>query len=379
MSRDSTRSTAWARRGVRVLDRLGTRGRTLGSWLDIVAAAGPGYVVRRARAPWGAALSQDTRNRMYAGIWRAAAERVGAETDDLGGGFLEVRRDGARTRIFQQVVALDDPVTLRLALDKTVVHRMLTAAGIPVPEHVVVGLEDLPAAERFVTRHGPCVIKPASGTGGGDGTTTNVRTGAQVLRARLHATRRGDRVLVEEQVDGTVYRLLFLDGELLDVIRHDRPRLTGDGRATVEELVAAENQRRADAGGAVGLACLEIGLDALLTLERQGLSIGSVVEAGCEFDVSTVTNDNRIEDSQTVRSGVSDEVVDTARAAAGAVGLRLAGVDVIAPSIAVPLESSGGVVAEVNGSPGIHHHYLVADRAQATDVAVPILQALLPA
>jgi D-alanine-D-alanine ligase-like ATP-grasp enzyme len=35
------------------------------------------------------------------------------------------------------------------------------------------------------------------------------------------------------------------------------------------------------------------------------------------------------------------------------------------------------VVLEVNGAPGLSHHYHVADRAQATRVAVPILEKLL--
>ena len=32
-------------------------------------------------------------------------------------------------------VPLDDAVTLRLALDKLAVHEMLSAAGLPLPEH----------------------------------------------------------------------------------------------------------------------------------------------------------------------------------------------------------------------------------------------------
>jgi len=66
-----------------------------------------------------------------------------------------------------------------------------------------------------------------------------------------------------------------------------------------------------------------------------------------------------------------------AAAAARVVGLRLAGVDVIAPTLDRSLAESGGVVLEVNCTPGLHHHYLVADREGATRVAVPILRALL--
>ena len=63
--------------------------------------------------------------------------------------------------------------------------------------------------------------------------------------------------------------------------------------------------------------------------------------------------------------------------AAAAVGLRLAGVDVVTTDISRPLSETGGVVSEVNGGPGLHHHYLVADSARATPVAVPVLQKLI--
>jgi cyanophycin synthetase len=184
-------------------------------------------------------------------------------------------------------------------------------------------------------------------------------------------------MLIERQVPGPVYRLLFLDGELIDVIRHVPPRLAGDGRSTVEQLIGAENERRVAARGAAGLSLLDVGLDTIFTLERQGLRLGSVVAEGTTIAVQTVTNDNRIEDTETIREPLAPELVAASRRAALAVGLRLAGVDVITPDASQPLEQAGGVVAEVNGTPGIHHHYHVADGANATRVAVPILEKVL--
>jgi cyanophycin synthetase len=58
------------------------------------------------------------------------------------------------------------------------------------------------------------------------------------------------------------------------------------------------------------------------------------------------------------------------------VGLRFAGIDVIAPEAARSL-AEGGVVLEVNCTPGIHHHYAVADPDAASRVAVPVLEHLL--
>ena len=352
----------------------GRRGRTVGSWLDVSRSLGVRSALRRARGGSGGNLAPEVRNSVYAAIWREAAEKLDAPVVDLGSGFLEI--GGAK--VWQQVVPLDDPVTLRLALDKPVVHGLLQKASVPVPDHVEWDLADPSPALRFIEEvGGACVVKAASGTGGGEGTTAGVDSPARLMRARLRAGRFGSRLLIERQVPGHVYRLLFLDGRLIDVIRHVPPRLTGDGRSTVEELIAAENRRRIDAQGAAGLSLLEIGLDTIFTLERQGLRLSDVVPAGREIAVQTVTNDNRIEDTTTVAEPLAPELVDACRRAANAVGLRLAGADVITPDPSQPLEQNGGVLVEVNGTPGIHHHYHVADGANATRVAVPILEQVL--
>jgi hypothetical protein len=356
----------------------GNRGRTVGSWVDLARSVGFARSVRRARNGGGGVLPAGVRDAVYEAIWREAAAEHGAEVTPRGSGFLEIGRDGRSSLVYQQFTKLDDPVTLKLALDKPVVHELLRAARVPVPEHVEFDFADPEPALRFMaSAPGPCVVKAASGTGGGEGTTAGVDTPARLMRARLRSGRFGTRLLIERQVAGPVYRLLFLDGELIDTLRHVPPRLTGDGRSTVEELIDAENARRLVGNGAAGLSLLDVGLDTVFTLERAGLSLASVPRDGETIAVQTVTNDNGIEDTETFRDPLAPELVDAARRAASAVGLRLAGVDVITPDASRPLEDAGGVVAEVNGTPGIHHHYHVADPANATRVAIPILGKVL--
>jgi cyanophycin synthetase len=64
-------------------------------------------------------------------------------------------------------------------------------------------------------------------------------------------------------------------------------------------------------------------------------------------------------------------------AAVAATGLRLAGADLITTDPTLPLEHTGGAVVEVNGNPGLHHHYQVADPDHATRVCVPVLRRAL--
>ena len=74
---------------------------------------------------------------------------------------------------------------------------------------------------------------------------------------------------------------------------------------------------------------------------------------------------------------VCDAVVAAGAEAAQAVGARLAGVDVITPDITLPLGEAGGVVIEVNTTPGYYYHYMQRD--SRVPVASLIVQRLLEA
>jgi D-aspartate ligase len=363
----------------RVAQRGGRRGRAVAARVDLTRATGLGPLARRLRAePQFAALRQGARDRLYDEIWTQAAEQCGAEVVTLAPGLLELRSSHALTRVHHQFVSLDDAVSLQVALDKTVVHGLMADTTVPHADHLEWSVGDPGPAAAFLTgAGGPCVVKPAAGTGGGHGVVPGVEALDDLLRARWHAGKDSDRLLIERQIDGDVYRLLFLDGELLDVVRSVPANVTGDGRSTIEELIAAENERRAAARGAAGLSLIGLNLDTVLTLRRAGVTLTSVLAPGRRLALRVATNCNAERDNETWRGPIAESVIEDAKAAVRAVGLRLAGVDVVTSDISRPLVDTRGVVTEVNGGPGLHHHYLVADRANATPVAVPVLRKLL--
>ncbi len=365
----------------RALDRLGRAGgpgRELAVRADIVRSVG-------IRAAWRR-QAYDRRLRQldvgpaedpYTRIWRDAADELGAEITELPGGFLEIRSGDASTRVLNNLVMLDDAVTLRFALQKPLVSRLLRQHGLPVPEWLEFDAADLGPALRFLaTGPVPCVVKPV-GSSGGYAVTSGIRTGAELMRARLRAARVDTKLMIERQASGDFYRFMILEGEILDVVRRHAPRVTGDGRSTVEELIAAENRRRVAARHEAMLWPLRVDLDCVFTLRNAGLSLSSVIPAGVTIPVKTVVSQGTQRDNETVRAGVSDELRAQTIRAAQLVGLHLAGVDVITPDVGRPLGEAGGVILEANGPPGFNYHYDVADPAGATRVAVPILRRLL--
>jgi D-alanine-D-alanine ligase-like ATP-grasp enzyme len=365
----------------RVLDRLGRAGgpvRELAVRVDMLRSVGIGAAWRRQSSDreirhLDSAPEQDP----YARIWRDAADELGAEVTELPGGFLEIRSDASWTRVLGNLVMLDDAVTLRFALRKPLVSQLLRQEDLPVPEWLEFGASDLAPAVRFlVAGPVPCVMKPV-GSSGGYAVTSGIRTEGELMQARLRAARVDSGLMIERQAKGDFYRFLVLEGAVLDVVRRLPPRVTGDGQSTVEELIAAENQRRIALRHQAMFWPLRIDLDCVITLRNAGLSLASVIPAGVTVPVKNVVSQGTMRDNETIREGISAEVKAGAIRAAELVGLRLAGVDVMTPDIGRPLAEAGGVILEVNGPPGLHYHYDVADPKRATRVAVPILRRLL--
>ncbi len=316
------------------------------------------------------------RSKFYKDVWRAAADELEAEFQELGEGILKISRGGASTRVYNNYTPLDDPVTLDIALNKLLVHSILNTNGLPTPHHAEFSLDHLEKAYEFLARHRSCVVKPADDTAGGCGVTTGIETRVQLIKAAAAAAGYGSsKLLIEEYVEGEMVRLLYLDGQLLDAVRRSFPAVVGDGKSKISKLFHDLNQKRLDAGYRLAQATLKVDMDIKRTLARQGLSWRSVPAKGQRVTLKTVTNDNMADENESVTGEISESIVAAGRRAADLVGVRLAGIDVITPDIHQGLEESGGKIIEVNTNPGYHNHYF--NRTGPCRVVVPILRACL--
>jgi D-alanine-D-alanine ligase-like ATP-grasp enzyme len=350
--------------------------RRLAARMFILRSVGLRHVVHKRRvrafhARVGGRLDAEER------MWLEAAAEVGAELHALAGGFFEFRRGDKVARVSHQTTPFTDAVSSALMSRKPLASRILTEAGLPLPEQLTLDASDRSAALAFLDRTPtPVVVKPARG-GGGSGLVGHVCTPKQLSAALQKAGRYHDRVILERQVGGDSYRVTLLDGEVLDVLRRSRPQVVGDGVSTVAALMLREYERRVDAGGAfAGFKAFEVDHDTIFTLAYNSLSLDSVPREGQEVEVKTATNFSGPEQTQSVLRDVGADMITAARTAADALGARLAGVDVVTTNPQIALAESGGVILEVN-TPGLLHHYNIAEPERASRVAIRILQTLL--
>lgn len=297
----------------------------------------------------------------YKSVWEKEAAAIGASISFLEGTMADIRRGDSILRVSSNVTSVDDPVTRSVAGDKPLVLRLLSERGIPTPPYLACSREDVASARRFMrTLRRPCVVKPARSTGAGQGITTGVDTVLRLIAAMGRAGSYCEDLILEEQVEGGVYRLLYLDGELLDAVERRPPRVRGDGARTVKELIGADNRDRIKGGIEVSQTLIAVDRELKQTLRAAGLRLDSVPPEGSVVRLKNVVNDNRREDNVAANDRICAAVAESGAAAAAAVGVRLAGVDVITPDSSLPLEKAGGVIIEVNTSPGFYYHYLRA-------------------
>jgi cyanophycin synthetase len=322
-------------------------------------------------------IDNPERNTLYARLWEEACRELSVRCEIDEKGYIRIEDGSTMTLMFQNLLQIDHPVTLKIARDKAYVLDRLAEAGVPVPPFMEFTLASIERAEAFLREHGTCVVKPSYGAAGGDGVTTNITSPRQLRSASVYASLFSPTLLVERQIEGESYRLLYLDGELIDAIRRSAPSVVGDGASSVRELVDQENERRKAAGGSRSVTRLIMDEETRNTLEAHGLTPASVPAAGERVVVRQAVNDNSSSENERLDPLPHPSIIAQGATAAAVVGVALAGVDLITTDIARPLAETGGIINEVNVTPGLHYHYQVFNPGASSRVAVPVLRRLL--
>ena len=263
-----------------------------------------------------------------------------------------------------------------IAQDKQLTRSLLQAVGVPVPEGRPVdsALDAWAAAEELGP---PVVVKPQYGNHG-RGVATNLTTREQVVAAYAAAREEGEGVVVERFIPGVDYRVLVIGDRVVAAALREPAHVVGDGRSTITELIAAVNRdpRRSD-GHATVLSFIKLDAVSLAVLAEQGYTPESVPPAGQKVLVRRNANLSTGGTAADVTDRVHAEVAAQMVAAARAVGLDIAGVDVVATDIARPLGEQRGAVVEVNAGPGLRMH-LEPSSGRPRPVGEAVVASLFP-
>jgi cyanophycin synthetase len=324
------------------------------------------------------------RARQYKTIWEEAANILSADFSELAHGIWEVRSGERSTRIYNHIVQLDDPVVLALADNKPFCYRVLDNEGIPIPRFTVFRCDEFKKLRTFIEENGGFfVVKPAHGTSGGVGITTHIKTYREGRNAAALASLYDKEIIVERFIGGESYRILVLENQIIHAARRRGIRLEGDGRKTIRQLLDSENIRRRTSGKKNFHEISISGKDCQAMLHAQRLIPESVLREGQTVlikssEKSDTHSELRTDYDDDVTHLLCKEIKELAIRATRIINSRFAGVDIITCDPTIPLEKCGGVINEINTTPGLHHHYGLSGNPEMPP-AVVVLRHLLEA
>ncbi|HYD18696.1 MAG TPA: cyanophycin synthetase [Patescibacteria group bacterium] len=279
-------------------------------------------------------------------------------------------------RIRASITDATSQIAVEAAGDKALTKELLAQAGVPVPQGDVVRSEDgaVEAAEEVGY---PVVVKPLDGNHG-RGVTTNINTAADVRRAYARAREHSRDVVVEQFYAGRDFRVLVIDGKVVAVAERVPAHVIGDGKSTISQLVEAVNKdpRRGDGHEQV-MTKIVVDAHVETTLARLGLKLDSIPPLGERVflrDTANLSTGGTAIDRTDEMHPINIAHMERA---ARAIGLDIAGIDLVATDVSRPLHETHGGVVEVNAAPGFRMH-MHPSEGRARPVGDAVISMLFP-
>jgi len=275
----------------------------------------------------------------------------------MGEGVLQLGY-GVRQRRFKgSFTDRTSSLATHLARHKHETKALLAAAGLPVAEGSPV--ESAREAVDVARKLGfPVAVKP-SAQDQGLGISLDLNDAAEVAAGYRKAAAYGKQVLVEKMAAGKDFRLLVVNGRLLAAAQRIPAGVTGDGRHTVEELVAEVNRDPRRGTGKAPMIRIELDDDARSLLEKQGLRQGSVPPEGSFVRLRSIANVSAGGIALDVPvNRVHEQNRILAERVARILSLDIVGIDLLIDNLDRPWNEAGGVICEVNAQPGFRPHWL---------------------
>ncbi|HEX2718524.1 MAG TPA: cyanophycin synthetase, partial [Gemmatimonadaceae bacterium] len=267
-------------------------------------------------------------------------------------------------------------IGVEIAQDKDDTKRVLQNIGLPVPRGDVA--TTIEGAIEIAEEIGfPVIVKPLDASHG-RGISGRLDDAEDLGKAFPIAQEYGRRVVVETFAQGSDHRVLVVNGKVVACAERVPARVIGDGKSTVRQLIERENQ---DPRRGVGHTKIltRLPMDDLTEefLASTGHSLACVPPEGREVYLRGTANLSTGGTSIDRTEEMHPDNVTACEMAAGAVGLDIAGIDVITPDISVPFRENGAVIIEVNAAPGIRMHTHPTE-GTPRNVGAPIIDMLYP-
>ncbi len=241
--------------------------------------------------------------------------------------------------------------------DKYLLKKKLIENHLPVsPGGSFTNLRS--ALQAFEVLNKPVIVKPRAGSRGRH-TTTFVFTKEDLIKAFKIAKQLCYWVIVEEHLYGDVQRGTLIGGKLIGVLGGSPPRVTGDGKSTIAELIKIKDMNRPE-------KVKETKVNPYF-MERQKLTMNTILENGKTVDLSEKVGVNYGGTSYDCTNETHPDTKKMLEEVGKVLDISIVGLDFIVPDITKSYKEQKMGIIEANGAPFIqlHHDPLIGESINA--------------
>jgi cyanophycin synthetase len=267
-------------------------------------------------------------------------------------------------------------IAVDLASNKDETKRMLADAAIPVAKGMCI-IHEEEVKEVIEKVKFPLVFKPLDGNHG-KGASINVKTEEEAMEAFHHAKKYSRKIIVEKFITGFDFRVLVINHRFIAAALREPAHVIGDGKSTIQQLIDQENKDpRRGYGHENVLTEISIDKETHDQLAKYKYSLDTILKKDEQCYLKGTANLSTGGTSTDVTDIMHPTNIFICERISRVIGLDICGIDIMAQNLSEPLETSGGVVLEVNAAPGFRMH-LAPAKGLPRNVAAPVIDMLYP-
>lgn len=286
--------------------------------------------------------------------------------------LFEVSNDKHSFFIQATSVPINSQTGSRISQNKFLTKKVLKQHNLPVPKSwLATSIADV---QKIVAKHQPypLVIKPVSGSHGNSVfSSIEHKKELDFVLKELYSRKVSENILIEEYATGRDLRVSVVGNSVPAVMERIPAHVIGDGEKNIKQLVRVFNQHPLVGEKYEKPMCkIHLTKEAKRILAKQGLTTNSIPKDKQRVWLRHNANISTGGIGKDVTDAIPDDVKQIAIAACAAVGLKVAGVDIIYNDT-----TKRAVILEINDVAGIDiHHYPAVGKSR--DVAGAIIKYL---
>ena len=280
-------------------------------------------------------------------VEQAYKRGIDVHIDDANAGLFTLSHGGRRIRCRESLTDLTSSISMSLCQDKSLTHKVLSAAGLNVPTQQRAGNADDNLA--FLEEHLRVVVKPLDGEQG-NGVAVDLQTIEHVQDAIKAAQAFDSRVLLESFHEGHDLRIVVIGYEVVAAAIRRPAQVIGDGQHNVRQLIEAQSRRRQAA--TQGESRIPLDAETLRAVQAAGYDYDSILPAGQLLAVRRTANLHTGGCLEDVTAILHPVLADAAVRAARALDIPVVGLDMMVPGADQPEY----VFIEANERAGLANH-----------------------